>query len=370
MRGTKMLGRAGAVTVAMVSGMAFGTAHPHTNANRDAGAALHATAAEAAPASLACAEVRDRVGTLEGRITPNACAFMKRQITFGETPTGTPPQPGEVGHPRVAAYLDIFDPEATLWEAGGDPQRGHAVIGNSIVGSLRLVPDLRYRGTEVVADGAVVMFGQWNEVTIKGHKVGYPQIARNVLSDDGKTIQARRYYDRYTVFRSAAPELRNLFEGVADTAPDDMGQDVSTGPTADAGRGPGPRPFRAGDVTARLAAWNTEDVDTLVDGTGHGRLTAPGLAAPLKTADGKAAYLRRLFDHADVQLKPGQVAFGRTNTFVEWHGTVTSPKGAKVPFGIVERFGPAGEWELSFDTLPLIAKQAEIDAMFRRLAQP
>ncbi|MGW1091685.1 hypothetical protein ACWD4L_36830 [Streptomyces sp. NPDC002596] len=361
MRGTQMLGRAGAVTVAMVSGIAFGTAH--TDTDTDAGAALHATAA-AAPASVACAEVHDKVGTLEGTITPNACAFMKRQITFGEIPTGTPPQPSEVQHPRVAAYLDIFDPEATLWEAGGNPQRGHAVIGKSIVGSLGLVPDLRYRGTEVVADGAVVMFGQWNEVTIKGHKVGYPQIARNVLSDDGKTIQARRYYDRYTVFRSAAPELRNLFEGVADTGPD-----ADMGPAADAGRGPAPHPFRAGDITARLAAWNTEDVDALVGGAGPGRLTAPGLAAPLRTADGKAAYLRRLFDHADVRLKPGQVAFGRTHTFVEWHGTVTSTKGTNVPFGIVERFGPAGEWELYFDTLPLIANQAQIDAMFQRLAQ-
>ncbi|MFH8473390.1 hypothetical protein [Streptomyces sp. NPDC018000] len=362
MRGTKMLGRAGAVTVAMVSGMAFGTAH--TNPNTDAGTVLHATTA-AAPTPAGCAEVRDKVGTLEGHITPNACAFMKRQITFGETATGTPPQPGEIGHPRVAAYLDIFDPEATLWEAGSDPQRGHAVVGKSIVNSLRLVPDLRYRGTEVVADGAVVMFGQWNEVTVKGHKVGYPQIARNVLSDDGKTIQARRYYDRYTVYRSAAPELHNLFEGVADTGPD-----ADTRPAADAGRGPAPRPFRAGDITARLAAWNTENVDALVGGAGHGRLTAPGLDAPLTTADGKSAYLRRLFDHANVQLKPGQVAFGRTHTFVEWHGTVSSVKGANVPFGIVERFGPAGEWELYFDTLPLIANQDQITAMFERLAQP
>ncbi|MFF5897095.1 hypothetical protein ACFY8O_14335 [Streptomyces argenteolus] len=359
MRSTQVLGRAGAVTVAMVSGIAFGTVHTNT----DAGGALHATAG-AAPASVACAGVREKVGTLEGTITPNACAFMKRQIAFGETPTGTPPQPGEVGHPRVTAYLDIFDPEATLWEAGGNPQRGHAVIGNSIVGSLGLVPDLRYRGTEVVANGAVVMFGQWNEATVKGHKVGYPQVARNVLSDDGKTIQARRYYDRYTVFRSAAPELRNLFEGVADTGPD-----ADTGPAADAGRGPAPRSFRVGDITARLAAWNTEDIDALVGGAGHGRLTAPGLAAPLETVDGKAAYLRRLFDHADVLLKPGQVAFGRTHTFVEWHGTVTSPKGTNVPFGIVERFGPAGEWELYFDTLPLIANQAQVEAMFQRLAQ-
>ncbi|MEU6883020.1 hypothetical protein [Streptomyces sp. NPDC046712] len=351
MRGTKMLGRAGAVTMAVVSGvsgMALGTANP------EAGAAPQA--AVAAPASVECAEVRDKVGTLEGRVTPNACAFMKRQIVFGETPTGTLPQAGGTGHPRVAAYLDIFDPEATLWEAGGAAQRGHTTIGDSIVKSLRLAPDLRYRGTEVVADGAVVMFGQWNEVTIKGHKVAYPQIARNVLSDDGKTMQARRYYDRYTVFRSAAPELRNLFEGITDSGPLDEG-----------GAG---RPFRADDITTRLAAWNGEDVEALTGGAGHGALTAPGLAAPLETRDGKAAYLRRLFDHADLRLQAGQVAFGRTNTYVEWHGAVTSSKGAKIPFGIVERFGPAGEWELTFDTLPLIADQAEIGAMFQRLSQP
>ncbi|WP_137991336.1 hypothetical protein [Streptomyces vilmorinianum] len=266
---------------------------------------------------------------------------------------------GQTGHPRVAAYLDIFDPGATLWEADGEPQRGHDTIGNSIVRSLRLAPDLRYRGTEVVADSAVVMFGQWNEVTVKGQRVSYPQIARDVLSDDGKTIQARRYYDRYTVFRSAAPELRNLFEGIADT-----------GPAADGGTGAQPQPFRAEDITARLAAWNGEDVDALTQGAGNGALTAPGLDAPLETDGGKAAYLRRLFDHADLRLKAGQVAFGRTNTYVEWHGTVTSPKGVRVPFGIVERFGPAGEWELYFDTRPLIANEAEIIAMFQRLAQP
>ncbi|WP_151770738.1 hypothetical protein [Streptomyces abyssomicinicus] len=156
---------------------------------------------------------------MEGLITPNACAFIKRQIAFGETPTGTLPAPGECNHPWVRACPDMFDEEATLREAGGAPRRGHTTIGNSIVGSLRLVPDLRYTRTEVVGAGAVMMIGQWNEATIKGQKVAYPQTARNVLSDDGKTIRARRYYDRYTVYRSAAPGLRDLFEGVADSGP-------------------------------------------------------------------------------------------------------------------------------------------------------
>ncbi|WP_158821907.1 hypothetical protein [Streptomyces sp. NRRL F-5727] len=57
---------------------------------------------------------------------------------------------------------------------------------------------------------------------------------------------------------------------------------------------------------------------------------------------------------------------------MEWHGTATVHDGTAtrtgVPFGIVERFGPGGEWELYFDTLPLVADQDEIRELFRRLA--
>ncbi|MFJ4706554.1 hypothetical protein ACIP6I_17140 [Streptomyces anulatus] len=306
-----------------------------------------------------CPEVRAKVERLEGVITPNACAFMRRQIAFGELPTATPPAVGDLNHPRVKAYLDIFDEEATLWEAGSAPQRGHSVIGTSVTGSLRLVPDLRYRGTDVVADGGVAMFGQWNEVTLKGHKVAYPQIARNVLGDDGKSLQARRYYDRYVLFRDTVPELapKGLFDGIADSGP---------APS----RGPAPERLKAAEIQDRLAAWNGEDADALLARMGRARLSGPGLDTPLTTEEGKRAYLQRFFGTADVRFKAGQAAFGRTTTYVEWHGTVSGPKGKDIPFGVVERFGPEGEWELYFDTLPLVADRAEIDALFQKLAQP
>ncbi|MGW6913921.1 hypothetical protein ACWGB8_08890 [Kitasatospora sp. NPDC054939] len=313
-----------------------------------------------------CAEVEGKLERLEGRLTPNACAFIKRQIAFGEIPTGTPPAPGDLTHPRVRAYLDIFDESATLWEAGSAPQRGTATIGTSITGSLRLVPDFRYRGTEVVADGAVMMFGQWNEATVKGTRIAYPQIARNVLGDDGRTIQARRYYDRHELVKAVTPELRPLFDGVADPA-------GAAAPT----RGRGPERFRADEITARLAAWNGEDVAALVGRMGNARLAGPGLTTPLATTDGRTAYLKRLFERADFRFASGQIAFGRTMTYVEWHGTAvvkTVKDGVEtvreVPFGIVERFGPDGEWELFFDTLPLIADQAQISGYFQRLMQP
>lgn len=349
-------GRGGRLTAAVAvvaTGLALGTVMVTA-------AADPAPDAARSPRST-CAEVRDKVERLEGRITPNACAFMKRQIAFGEIPTGTPPQPGELTHPRVRAYLDIFDDEATLWEAGGGAQRGRTAIGTSITRSLGLVPDLTYRGTDVVADGAVMMFGQRNEVTVKGHKVSYPQIARNVLSDDGKTIQARRYYDRHALFAPMAPELRPLFEGIAET-------DAEAGRAGGGGRAP--ERFRPEEIEDRLAAWNREDVSALAGRTGGARLTGPGLERPLTTEAGRTAYLQRFFRQADVKLKSGQAAFGEATTYVEWHGTVSSDKGADVPFGIVERFGPRGEWELCFDTLPLIADQKTINALYTRLGQP
>ncbi|MEV7618232.1 hypothetical protein [Streptomyces sp. NPDC089799] len=295
-----------------------------------------------------CAEVREKVDRLEGRITPNACAFMKRQIAFGETPA-------------LSTYLDIFDREASLWEAGGPALRGHTDIGASITRSLALAPDLRYRGTDVVTDGAVMMFGQQNTVTLKGQKVSYPQIARNVLGDDGKTIQARRYYDRYELFE-VLPESRRprpLFAGIADPA--------GTGGRG-AAAGHAPDRFRAQEITARLAAWNSGDAAALAARTGNAKLNGPGLDRPLTTQDGKTAYLRRLFEHADVEFKAGQAAFGRTTTYVEWHGTMkTDPEGPEIPFGIVERIGPGGEWELYFDTMPVIATQGEIGGLFQAL---
>lgn len=315
-----------------------------------------------AAASVDCPEARAKVERLEGRLTPNTCAFLRRQITFGEMPTGTPPVADGADHPRVGAYLDIFDPDASLWEAGSAAQRGPAVIGASIANSLRLVPSLRYEGTDVVADGSTVLFGQRNEITLKGHTVVYPQIARNVLGDDGRTIQARRYYDRAVLFQDTLPDTAPtaLFAGVTDS-----------GAPAPAAAPAAPR-IRTAEVPARLAAWNAGDTSALLGRLPGARLAGPGLDAPLTTDAGRRAYLERLFSVADFRLRAGQVAVGATTTYVEWHGTVTVHDGTAtrtdVPFGIVERFGPGGEWELYFDTLPLVADQDEIRELFRQLA--
>ncbi|MFI8100192.1 hypothetical protein [Streptomyces sp. NPDC086023] len=306
------------------------------------GTAAIAGGTAGAPSFGDCPAVREKVDRLEGRITPNACAFMQRQLAFGRMPTGTPPALGELGHPRVRAYVDIFDADASLWEAGGAAQRGHSTIGTSITGSLRLAPDLRNRGTDVVADGAVMMFGQWNEVTLKGRTVAYPQIARNVLGDDGRTLQARRYHDRAALFRDTLPgAVPDLFGGVTDRA------DGAPGTPRRA-----PERFRADEIADRLAAWNGADAGALVRRMAGARLTGPGQREQLTSPEAKTAYLERLFETADLRFEAGQAAFGRTTTYVEWHGTAriplpqddpaAEPRFREASFGIVERFGPGG----------------------------
>ncbi|MFD8206100.1 hypothetical protein ACFV2S_06855 [Streptomyces sp. NPDC059695] len=363
-------GRRGRAGIAMATAIVAGAA------------AVTVTTAEALPGGAAtaargdCPAAREKVERLEGRVTPNACAFLERQITFGEMATGTPPAPGDLTHPRVRAYLDIFDPEATLWEAGSAAQRGHTPIGTSITGSLGLVPSLTYRGTDVVADGSTVMFGQWNEVTLKGRTVAYPQIARNVLGDEGRTLQARRYYDRAVLFRDTLPgeAPAPLFAGVTDAgSPRDAGRAEGAAPRGrDALRARDAFRARAGETRERLAAWNAGDADALLARVGGARLGGPGLAAPLVSEAGKRAYLERLFATADLDLRAGQVAVGETTAYVEWHGTASVRDGDRtrtgIPFGIVERFGPGGEWELYFDTLPLVADDDEIRLLFRKLA--
>lgn len=60
-----------------------------------------------------------------------------------------------------------------------------------------------------------------------------------------------------------------------------------------------------------------------------------------------------------------------------WHGPVTrkhatagGEQNQAVPFGIVERFGPDGQWELHFDTLPVLTDPATISNLLAQLATP
>ncbi|MFD1938841.1 MULTISPECIES: nuclear transport factor 2 family protein [Nonomuraea] len=299
-----------------------------------------------------CAEARPEVTSISGWVSPGACAFIKRQITFGKVITPD----------RVGAYVDIWSKDATLWEpakAGRPPVQGLDAIRTAISGTLALVPDFRFRGTRIAVNGPAVMFEAHNEATLKGREVAYSAVYRVLLTDDGKVIQGRRYYDRHSWFKPLDPSLPDLFANVTDGGAPDQGR----------------RPVLGSDeLVERVEAWNNEDAEALAGRLTGAPLSAPGLnGGTLRTTQGKLAYLKTFFDQvSDVQLQPGQAVKVNGATYLEWHGTVL-PKGQTDPvsFGIIERIGDtrgvSSDWSLTFDQLPLVADEAKIIELYGKL---
>ncbi|MEQ4726004.1 nuclear transport factor 2 family protein [Nonomuraea sp. B19D2] len=299
-----------------------------------------------------CTEARAEVTSISGWVSPNACTFIKRQITFGEVTTPD----------RVSAYVDIWSKDATLWEpakASRPLLQGEEAIRKAISGTLSLIPDFRFQGTRIAVNGPAVMFEAHNEATVKGHEIAYDAVYRVQLTDGGKVVQGRRYYDRHTLFKPLDPELPDLFADIAD------------GGTPDQSRRPVLDPD---ELVARAEAWNDEDAEALVERLTGAPLSAPGLnGGTLRTTQGKLAYLNRFFDQvSDVQLEPGQAVKVNGATYLEWHGTLL-PKDQTdlISFGIIERVDDTGgissDWTLTFDQLPLVADEAKITELYGRL---
>ncbi|MEO3976363.1 nuclear transport factor 2 family protein [Streptomyces sp. CAU 1734] len=319
------------------------------------------TASASAQPSL-CASVATAPApehSAHGALHPKVRAFLRAYCAWGEAPADIP------------KYMALFTPTGTLMDTGLAEPIGREIIEAQITNVVKRVEKYRFEPLSVSAspDGRVAFVKARNTGIVDpvgpGLPVAVDYVTMHRLELSGAQVQqGRRFWDQTDLFRPLDPKLPDLFAG----------------PDRNTSAGPGPaRPEQS--VRERKRAWNTQDIDALVDGVNRlTELTGPGAAKGLKGPEAARAYLGKLFGKVrDLELEPGNtVREGRT-THREWVGhAIVRSDGREVSFGIVERFTRDGRgrtgWDLSFDTLDLVATPKQIEDLrgliFPRPATP
>ncbi|MFE7132821.1 nuclear transport factor 2 family protein [Streptomyces sp. NPDC057638] len=273
--------------------------------------------------------------------------------------------------PTVAGYMKLFTPDGTLMDSGLGRPIGYRAIERQMEAVLTVVPDYRFDPFAVTVQdgGRVILVTARNTGTVtasgptgptrpagsgesRGPSVAVDYLTRHRLLLRGPRVeQGRRYWDQTELFRPLSPGLPGLVHGL--------------GPGAVLGDA---RPGRS--HRRRQDAWNARDAAALVAGLPESvRLTGPGLDRPLIGRDSARAYLERFFSATHtLELTPGHRVHEGSTTFQEWVGGATvGPERRPVRYGVLERLtqdaSGATEWELSFDTLDLVASATEIDRL-------
>jgi len=122
--------------------------------------------------------------------------FLERFFRFGAAPS-------------VAHYLDLFDPEATLFDSGMPRPIRVPEIPEHIGGILRLVPDFRMTPERWRARGTTLFVEASNQASLGGRPLRWHSVYCMDLAGD-HVLRGRRYYDRRPLFATLNPALPAL----------------------------------------------------------------------------------------------------------------------------------------------------------------
>ncbi len=261
---------------------------------------------------------------VHGDLEPDAEAFLRRFLAWGRAAS-------------VAGYIELFDDEATLWDAPMETGLTKAGIGPAIAATLAVAPDFRFAAERIAVGGRQTFVEARNEATVGGQRLSWVAVYCVQRRGD-RVLRGRRSYDQC--------ELQGrLVDGFAHP----LRRSGSAHPTAVV-----PGAWLVADLPGRAAAWAALDADALVPPGAV--LRGPGIDGGLGGAD-VARYLGDLAGLAALEVTADVVVGDDRARFVEWVGrAVRRADGASLPFRMVERLAPEGEgtgWRLSFDVLHL-----------------
>ena len=127
---------------------------------------------------------------------PDFDRFLERFFRFGAAPS-------------VATYLDLFDPEATLFDSGMPRPIRVPEIPEHIAGVLRLVPDFRMTPQRWRTRDTTIFVEAKNQASLAGKPLRWDSVYCMDIAGD-RVMRGRRYYDRRALFANLNPELPAL----------------------------------------------------------------------------------------------------------------------------------------------------------------
>jgi hypothetical protein len=257
-------------------------------------------------------------------------SFLDRFFAFGDKPS-------------VETYMPLFDPRATLFDAGMERPITVPEIPDHIAGILALVPGFRMTPERWRERNGTVFVEARNQASLGGSEARWRSVYCVDLEGD-RVIRGRRYYDRRSLYARLGPGVPSLPEYTpeADEAPDPA--DPLTGPE---------------EIMLRFGeAWTSDSGAALQrlfreDGT----LSSPDVGRPIardELAHYRADLRQRL---PELRLELLCWAGDDVLAFGEWRMSGRT-HGRTIQVGVVDRLDLAAGLVLSarayFDTLDLL----------------
>jgi ketosteroid isomerase-like protein len=261
--------------------------------------------------------------------------------------------------PNPERYVNLFDPEGTVFDSGMDRPLTVTEMGPHMDGILTFMPDLHITVNRWRAQDDTVFVDAQNSATIAGHKTLWDAVYCVTLRGD-RVIRGRRYYDRAQLLRRVHPTLPSMppYESSIDP---EIEQTVNAGASTSR--------LSPAEFLERYGQLWQDPKPRQFAAFYHqcGRMLNPGMSRPLRKPEIPGYYAFLLSSIPDLRLERLSWAGDQQALYVEWRA---SGHFAEKPFqlNVVDCFefleGRIIYGQAYFDTVALLsAAEPSINAI-------